>query len=79
MNEKQQIEFGIQECSKCRYMLRCEECVYNEKDIAELIRFEKQLASKETAREILDKLNKESNGQTQAITNLLRKRYGVEE
>ena len=40
---------------------------------------EHEWASKKTAREILDELDKESNGQTQAITNLLRKRYGVEE
>ena len=55
------------------------------KDYQEMARFydekceELDQARQETAREILDKLDKESNGQTQAITNLLRKRYGVEE
>lgn len=32
----------------------------------------------EMAREILEKINKESNGQTISITNLLRKQFGVE-
>lgn len=45
--EKHAINFGIQECSKCQYKLRCEECCYNEKDIGELIRFEKQLMAKD--------------------------------
>ena len=48
--------YGIQECSKCEYKLRCEECVYNEKDISELIKFEKQQARKETAEKILNKI-----------------------
>lgn len=34
-------------------------------------------ARKETAKEILDKVDKESNGQILSITNLLRKQYGV--
>ena len=29
------------------------------------------------AKEILDKVDEESNGQTLSITNLLRKQYGV--
>lgn len=33
---------------------------------------------KETAREILSKVDYESNGQTKQITDLLRKQYGVE-
>ena len=45
--EKHTINFGVQECSKCQYKLRCEECVYNEKEIDELIRFEKQLMAKD--------------------------------
>lgn len=48
------VEYGIQECSKCQYKLRCEECVYYEKDIAELMRFEKEQVRKETAREVLE-------------------------
>lgn len=51
-----QKEYGIQECSKCEYKLRCEECVYNEKDISELIKFEKQQASKETAEKFAKEL-----------------------
>lgn len=50
------LQFGIQECAKCQYKLRCEECVYNEKDISELIKFEKEQTRKETAKEILDKI-----------------------
>ena len=38
----------------------------------------KRDGSKETAREILDKVDNESNGQTKSITDLLRKQYGVE-
>lgn len=45
--QKQEITFGVQECAKCQYKLRCEECCYNEKDIGELIRFEKQLMAKD--------------------------------
>ena len=33
---------------------------------------------KETVREILNAVDKESNGQTISITNYLRKKYGVE-
>ena len=64
MNDKKQIEeiaenkltYGIQVCSKCQYKLRCEECVYNEKDISEIIKFEKQQVKKDTAREILQEI-----------------------
>lgn len=34
-------------------------------------------ARKETAEKLLDKIDYESNGQTKAITDLLRKEYGV--
>ena len=54
--QKQEAVFGIQECAKCQYKLRCEECIYNEKDISELIRFEKQLAGKEMAEKILKEI-----------------------
>lgn len=52
MNKQIEIQFGLQECSKCEYNIRCEECVYNEKDISELIKFEQQQARKETAEKI---------------------------
>ena len=39
---------------------------------------EVETVRKETAREILQKVDYESNGQTVAITNLIRKQYGVE-
>ena len=32
-----EITFGIKECSKCEYYLRCEECVYKKKDIETII------------------------------------------
>ena len=35
-------------------------------------------AKKETAKEVLSKVDYESNGQTKQITDLLRKQYGVE-
>lgn len=35
-------------------------------------------ARKETAKEILDLIDNESNGQTVMITNIIRKKYGVE-
>jgi hypothetical protein len=57
-DKENQIEFGVQECSKCKYKLRCEECVYNEKDINELIKFERQQERKQTATEFYDKFNK---------------------
>ena len=38
----------------------------------------KKKIKEEMAREILEKINKESNGQTISITNLLRKQFGVE-
>lgn len=46
--------------------------------LARIIDSAKAKTSKETVREILDKVDKESNGQTIQITNLLRKQYGVE-
>ena len=50
--EKHTINFGVQECAKCQYKLRCEECCYNKKDIGELIRSEKQLMAKDILNEI---------------------------
>ena len=46
------INYGIQECAKCKYFLRCEECAYNEKDINKLI----AEARKEMAKEIYQHL-----------------------
>jgi hypothetical protein len=37
----------------------------------------REQARKETAREILDKVDKESNGQTKQITDVIRKQFGV--
>ena len=37
----------------------------------------KEKTRKETAEKLLDKVDNESNGQTKAITDLLRKEYGV--
>lgn len=36
------IAFGIKECSKCEYYLRCEECVYSKKGIETIIEEEKK-------------------------------------
>lgn len=56
MNKEIEIQFGLQECSKCEYNIRCEECVYNEKDISELIKFEQQQARKETVEKFVKEL-----------------------
>lgn len=48
---------------------------YNE---AKDLRRELKRVRKETAEKLLDKVDNESNGQTKAITDLLRKEYGVE-
>lgn len=50
------INFGIHECFKCQYKVRCEECVYNEKDIGELIKSERQQAGKDMAKKILKEI-----------------------
>ena len=46
------LTFGIQECSKCQYKVRCEECVYNTKDIQQRMRETR----KETAEKFAEKL-----------------------
>lgn len=50
---KKEITFGIQECNKCKYYLRCEECVYSKQSVA--------CIRKETAKEILQEV-KECKG-----------------
>ena len=47
--DKQIVSVGIQECRKCKYKLRCEECVYNEKDIRILLDQARKQAVKEFA------------------------------
>lgn len=42
-------KIGIQFCDKCKYKLRCDECVYNEKDIVELLAYERKEAIKQVA------------------------------
>lgn len=32
------IKYGIQECSKCQYFLRCEDCIHNEQATGEPIK-----------------------------------------
>ena len=39
----------------------------------------KEITREETAREILAKVDYESNGRTKQITNILRRKYGIEE
>lgn len=50
---------------------------YTQKEVEEIIASKERIKSKETARKILEKIDKESNGQTISITNLLRKQFGV--
>lgn len=32
-----ELNFGLKECSKCEYNVRCQECIYNKKDISRLV------------------------------------------
>ena len=45
------LNFGIQECSKCDYYLRCNECAYHKIDIERKVNYIKYLQRK------LDKAN----------------------
>ncbi len=72
--EGTELTFGIQECAKCRYKVRCEECVYNEKDIAELLRQE----MKATAKEILSMFDDRNYISEKDLKKAIAKRYGVE-
>ena len=76
---KAELEFGIQECSKCRYKIRCEECVYNEKDIAELLRQERKATAKEIWN-IAYKIACNTRGEIteKAIKDRAKVKYGVE-
>lgn len=51
------IEYGIKECSKCEYFLRCEECTHSETAINDLMTYIRN----ETAKEIFNKLIKVAN------------------
>lgn len=51
---------------------------YTQKEVEEIIASKERIKSKEMAGEILEKIDKKSNGQTISITNLLRKQFGVE-
>lgn len=44
--------FGIKECAKCEYNLRCQECIYNKTDISRAI----AEAKAETVKKIADLL-----------------------
>ena len=50
----------------------CDEC------LKEIMETEEQQTVKDTAKKILQSVDKESNGQTVSVTNVLRKCYGVE-
>ena len=51
---------------------------FSKKELDEIVEFHKKKTRKETAEKLLNKVDYESNGQTKAITDLLRKEYGVE-
>lgn len=38
---------GVRYCNECEYYLRCEECVYNKKDIYKLLVYERKEAVKD--------------------------------
>lgn len=37
LKQMDKLNFGLKECSKCEYNLRCQECIYNKSDISRLI------------------------------------------
>ena len=51
------LTFGIQECSKCKYKLRCDECVYNEKDIEKLMSEARKETAEKFAAELHERIN----------------------
>jgi hypothetical protein len=57
MDKQIEGKFGIQECSKCQYKLRCDECVYNKKDIEKIM----SETRKETAEKFAERLKAESD------------------
>lgn len=52
------------------------ECLHN--DYAKALYNARQQTRKETAKEILNTVDNESNGQTMPVMNYLRKKYGLE-
>lgn len=82
-----ELTYGIQECSKCTYKIRCEECVYNKKSIKQII----VETRKETAKRFADLVEfhsvstrDEDGHETFTISALclkeiLREEFGVEE
>lgn len=78
---KADLEFGIQECSKCRYKMKCDECIYNKKSYEEVT---KEIR-KETAEKILKPLyeacKEDSYGQVVVDFSILEdfaRKYGVD-
>lgn len=71
------LNLGIQECSKCEYKLRCEECANNKKDMQ---KFASEVR-KETADEIYDFVKEYYSSNEDVFGERLKefiKRYGVE-
>ena len=83
------VEYGLKECSKCEYFLRCEECTHSETATNDLMIF----IRKGTAKDILNKIFKtlwsgptmNSNGDwgfdhetVFDLLNEIAKQYGVE-
>lgn len=49
------LNFGLKECSKCEYNVRCQECIYNKADISRLIADTRAY----TVRKIIERLSDE--------------------
>ena len=75
---KASLEYGIQECSKCQYKLRCDECVYNEKDMAGIIEFERQEVSKETANKYQKRIEELENRVKELEDGIAKSMLGCE-
>lgn len=76
MNEKENkltIENGIQECSKCRYYLRCDECVYNKKGIENIV----NETRKETAEKILKLVDEIEKNNPNGWIGALHLKYAI--
>lgn len=74
-----EITFGIKECSKCEYYLRCEECVYNKKGIETIIEEEKSKWLPITEKEICEIRYEEKKKVCQYLYEFFVKYYNLNE
>jgi hypothetical protein len=72
------LEFGIQECSKCQYKMRCDECVYNKKDIEKTVNEAVKDEVKGILQIIKDELKYSWTKSVDYVYESIKERYGVE-